>query len=106
MTKKKAVCKHKKFLESLGKPQSNREFWIMLEIFVYLHDGKDYCNCLEQSETTSQKREAEAKKLIGEAIKYMNCFPGCDKIDHITGICTCGYDDLLTRIDKFMKEGE
>jgi hypothetical protein len=23
---------------------SNREYWIMTELFVYLHNGKDYCN--------------------------------------------------------------
>ena len=22
---------------------TNREYWIMTEIFVYLHKGKDYC---------------------------------------------------------------
>lgn len=39
------MCKHEKFIESLGEPQTNREYWIMTEIFVYLHDGKDFCNC-------------------------------------------------------------
>ncbi len=40
-------CKHCKWLEQLfsdDKIESNREYWIMTEIFVYLHDGKDYCN--------------------------------------------------------------
>jgi hypothetical protein len=23
---------------------TNREYWIMTEVFVYLHNGKDYCN--------------------------------------------------------------
>lgn len=23
---------------------TSREYWIMTEIFVYLHKGKDYCN--------------------------------------------------------------
>lgn len=40
-----SMCKHERFIESLGKPQSNREYWIMTEIFVYLHEGKDYCTC-------------------------------------------------------------
>ena len=39
------MCKYEMFLESLGKPQSNREYWIMTEIFVFLHGGKDFCNC-------------------------------------------------------------
>jgi len=37
-------CPHCKFIETLGDVQSNREYWIITEIFVYLHDGKDYCN--------------------------------------------------------------
>jgi len=41
------MCKHELFLESLGQPQTNREYWIFTEIFVYLHNGKDYCNCEE-----------------------------------------------------------
>ena len=41
------MCKHEQFIKSLGKPQSNREYWIMTEIFVYLHNGKDYCDCQE-----------------------------------------------------------
>ena len=39
------MCKHELFIKSLGEPQSNREYWIMTEIFVYLHNGKDYCDC-------------------------------------------------------------
>ena len=40
-------CPHCKFLAELFKEdqiESNREYWIMTEVFVYLHDGKDYCN--------------------------------------------------------------
>ncbi len=39
------MCNHEQFIISLGEPQSNREYWIMTEIFVYLHGGKDYCTC-------------------------------------------------------------
>ena len=39
------MCKHEMFLDSLGEPQTNREYWIMTEIFVYLHNGKDACDC-------------------------------------------------------------
>ncbi len=41
------MCKHCEWLEKLfsdDKIESNREYWIMTEIFVYLHNGKDYCN--------------------------------------------------------------
>lgn len=27
-----------------AKDMTNREYWIMTEIFVYLHNGKDYCD--------------------------------------------------------------
>ena len=43
-------CPHCKFLDSIFKPisempdRTNREYWIFTEMFVYLHDGKDYCN--------------------------------------------------------------
>jgi len=41
---KKDECPHCKFLETLGDVQSNREYWLITEMFVYLHDGKAYCN--------------------------------------------------------------
>jgi len=37
-------CPHCEFMETLGDIQSNREYWISTEIFVYLHNGKDYCD--------------------------------------------------------------
>ena len=43
----KPECPHCKFMEELFKEddiKTNREYWIMTEVFVYLHDGKDYCN--------------------------------------------------------------
>jgi len=40
----KSECPHCKFIETLGDVQSNREYWIMTEVFVYLHNGKDYCD--------------------------------------------------------------
>ena len=43
------MCKHEQFIKSLGEPQSNREYWMMTEIFVYLHNGKDYCDCQKNS---------------------------------------------------------
>ncbi|GAH23916.1 unnamed protein product, partial [marine sediment metagenome] len=26
------------------KDRTNREYWLLTEFFVYLHEGKDYCN--------------------------------------------------------------
>jgi hypothetical protein len=46
----KEECPHCKFLDSIFRPisempdKTNREYWIFTEMFVYLHDGKDYCN--------------------------------------------------------------
>lgn len=43
-------CKHCEFLDKIFDPilksedSTNREFWIFTEMFVYLHDGKDYCD--------------------------------------------------------------
>lgn len=39
-------CKHCEFINnvfSMGMDMTNREYWIMTELFVHLHDGKDYC---------------------------------------------------------------
>ena len=44
----KSGCPHCKFIEKTfcgDHPiDSNRNYWHMTEVFVYLHDGKDYCN--------------------------------------------------------------
>ena len=45
LKEQKKMCKHEQFIKSLGEPQTNREYWIMTEIFVYLHNGADSCNC-------------------------------------------------------------
>ena len=45
--KLKGNCKHCKWIEKIFpdiKDMTNREYWIMTEVFVYLHDGKDYCD--------------------------------------------------------------
>jgi len=41
-------CKHSDFFSSLGAFQTNREYWFYTEMFVYLHNGKDYCDCNEE----------------------------------------------------------
>lgn len=43
----KTKCPHCAFLDYLFEPegiQSNREYWLFTEMYVYLHDGKDYCD--------------------------------------------------------------
>lgn len=41
-------CKHCEFMENLFNGISfdltNSEYYLLTEMFVYLHDGKDYCN--------------------------------------------------------------
>ena len=38
-------CKHCEFLDTtFHEINNNYEYWLMTEMFVYLHDGKDYCN--------------------------------------------------------------
>lgn len=45
-------CKHCEFLHKIfGKPRNNRDYWLFTEIFVYLHNGKDYCNNKESCPT-------------------------------------------------------
>ncbi len=36
-------CEHCKFIESMGEPQDDREYWIITEIFIHLHGGADHC---------------------------------------------------------------
>jgi len=49
------VCKHCEqiskwmdYLTSCEDGMTNREYWIMTEVFVYLHNGKDYCTIGEK----------------------------------------------------------
>jgi hypothetical protein len=38
-------CPHCDFIHKTFKNiTTNYEYWLMTEVFVYLHDGKDYCN--------------------------------------------------------------
>jgi len=49
-TVKEIKCPHCRFIESVFgeimecKNFTNREYWIMTEIFCYLHGDKDYCD--------------------------------------------------------------
>lgn len=43
---KKCNCEHCSFISKTFPPavqMTNREYWLMTEVFVYLHGGKDYC---------------------------------------------------------------
>jgi hypothetical protein len=46
-------CPHCKFIKNVfgDKIESNREYWIMTEVFVYLHKGKDFCNGKKEMNT-------------------------------------------------------
>ena len=40
-------CPHCEFIQNTfctGSYDSKREYWLMTEVFVYLHDSKDYCD--------------------------------------------------------------
>ena len=45
----KVRCKHCDFIDKTfgtvlkGDDSSNREYWLMTKVFIYLHDGRDYC---------------------------------------------------------------
>jgi len=62
---KKIKCKHCDFLEKIFQPinkMTKREYWIMTEIFVYLH-GNDECN------GTKNKIMKPKHKLAEQVIK-------------------------------------
>ena len=37
-----------------GTPKMNRDYWVMTELFVLLHDGKDHCTVQSLGETTNE----------------------------------------------------
>ena len=41
----KNICRKCELLMELftRTPKDNRDYWVMTELFVMLHDGKDYC---------------------------------------------------------------
>ena len=50
------MCPHCKFLDNtFGEILSNREYWLYTEMFVYLHNGKDYCDYKENKELTEDE---------------------------------------------------
>ena len=44
--KKHKTCKHSDFFKkTFTNLADEREYWLFTEVFCYLHDGKDFCNC-------------------------------------------------------------
>jgi len=35
-------------------PQTNRDYWVMTELFVFLHDGKDHCSVQSSMKKASE----------------------------------------------------
>jgi len=64
-------CKHTNFFDNLGKPQSNREYWMITEIFVYLHNGKDYCNCQTHRTTANIRLRYRFAQIIQKITSYI-----------------------------------
>jgi len=45
----KNPCPECEWLALLFSPENNRDYWIYTEIFMKLHNGKDYCDYEELS---------------------------------------------------------
>ena len=47
LNKERKECKHCSFISKTfpsADQMTKREYWLMTEVFVYLHGGKDYCD--------------------------------------------------------------
>lgn len=60
----KSGCPHCRFIETLGDIQSNREYWIITEIFVHLHNGKDYCDWEKNMGEKKELSKAQIVKMV------------------------------------------
>lgn len=76
-------CKHCNFIEKTfgevlkQKDASNREYWLMTEVFVYLH-GADYCMKTQKSNIKNKKCNDTAWNCIHKPGSELYC-PSCDK---------------------------
>jgi len=65
-------CPHCKFIEDTFHEEikSNYEYWIMTEVFVYLHGGKDYCNDKKSRGGDMEKKPSRAEyvKMIIDSL--------------------------------------
>jgi len=44
------VCPHCEFIQKVfctGSYDSKREYWLMTEVFMHLHNGKDHCDYIK-----------------------------------------------------------
>ena len=67
------MCKHEQFINSLGEPKSNREYWIMTEIFVYLHNNKDYCDCQKTAHNSDHAKCKNHDHDLKGSWEYRQC---------------------------------
>lgn len=50
-------CKHSRILKLFhDNIKTDRDYWLWTELFVYLHDGSDYCNCNKNKNAMKNKR--------------------------------------------------
>ena len=68
-------CKHCKEIEEWTNhlavspdEMTNREYWLLTELFVYLHNGKDYCNF------NSTTHFIKAEEIINELAKIEDIY--------------------------------
>ena len=63
-------CPHCAFIETTFNDkhpiESNREYWRMTEIFVYLHGGKDYCDYREFRKQEIKEQKIKEQKEIAQ----------------------------------------
>mgnify|MGYP001581809300 FL=1 len=64
------MCRKCELLNELFKgikDSTNRDYWVMTELFVYLHDGKDYCKGEDKTATTLLNLKLTKKGIYPEA---------------------------------------
>jgi len=59
------TCRKCELLDELFQrtPTTNRDYWVMTELFVYLHDGKDYCYGNNGLERTKNVMKYETRQV-------------------------------------------
>jgi glutaredoxin len=57
-------CPHCKFMaDTFHEPiKTNYDYWVATEVFVYLHDGKDYCNYKEKGVSMEVPKDGEYER--------------------------------------------
>jgi hypothetical protein len=70
--KYKKKCKYEEFFDLIGEPQSNREYWILTELFIFFHGGEEHCNC-DNEEKKDPCDGCKYKGTIINKIKVNKC---------------------------------